>query len=55
MTARLVFAVLGPLLLLAGVWRCIAAGRLVPQGRTWLLVGAVFCAVALWLWRQPAA
>lgn len=49
-TAQLIFTVLGPLFLLLGAWRCISAGRLVPQGRTWLLIGVIFSAVAAWLW-----
>jgi hypothetical protein len=54
MNARLIFALLGLLYLLMGAWRCIGAGRLVPQGRTWLIVGTLFSAVALWLWwSQP--
>jgi uncharacterized membrane protein HdeD (DUF308 family) len=48
--ARLVFTVLGPLFLVLGVGRCLAARRLHPQGRTWLLIGAIFSAVAAWLW-----
>lgn len=55
-SAQLVFAVLGPLFLLAGAWRCLGADRNVNQGRTWLVVGAIFSAVALYLgWLLPAA
>lgn len=54
-TAELVFTILGPLFLLLGAWRCISAGGLVPQARTWLLVGAIFSAVAVWLWLAQAA
>jgi hypothetical protein len=46
------FAILGSLFLLLGAWRCLSAGALVPQGRTWLIVGAIFGAVALYLWRS---
>jgi uncharacterized membrane protein HdeD (DUF308 family) len=49
--AKLIFTVLGPLFLLLGVARCALAGGLVPQGKTWLLIGGIFSAVALWLWR----
>lgn len=53
-SAHLVFAVLGPLFLLAGAWRCVGARRNRLQGRTWLVIGVVFCAVALYLgWSQP--
>jgi len=53
-SAHLVFAVLGPLFLLAGTWRCIGPRRNPIQGRTWLVVGAIFCAVALYLaWSHP--
>lgn len=48
------FAILGPLFLLAALWRCLRAGALVPQARAWLIVGAVFCGVALFLWHGPA-
>ena len=54
-TAQLVFSVLGPLFLLLGAWRCLGAGSLVPQGRTWLVVGVIFSAVAVWLWSSQAA
>ena len=49
--AKLIFIVLGPLFFLLGVVRCASAGALEPQGKTWLLIGAIFSAVALWLWR----
>jgi hypothetical protein len=48
---KLIFAVLGPLFLLLGAVRCALAGRLAPQGKTWLLIGGIFSGVALWLWR----
>ena len=55
-SAQLVFTVLGPLFLVAGVWRCLGSDRNVVQGRTWLIVGAIFSAVALYLgWAQAAA
>ncbi len=44
------FALLGPFFLLIGVIRLLAARRLVPQAKAWLLVGGIFCAVAAWLW-----
>ena len=54
-TAQLIFAILGPLFLLLGAWRCVSAGRFVPQGRTWLIIGVIFSAVAVWLWWAQAA
>lgn len=55
-SAQLVFAVLGPLFVLAGAWRCLGTPRNPIQGRTWLIVGATFSAVALYLrWSQAAA
>lgn len=48
--ARLVFALLGPLFLLLGLWRIVRTGHLVPQARTWLIIGACFSAAAAWLW-----
>ena len=47
---KLLFAVLGPLFLVLGAWRGLHAGTLVPQARTWLLLGAIFSAIAAWLW-----
>jgi hypothetical protein len=53
-SAHLVFAVLGPLFLLAGAWRCLGVRRNPVQGRTWLVIGVIFSAVALYLgWSQP--
>ena len=49
---KLIFAVLGPLFLLLGAVRCVRLPEWpVPQGKTWLLIGGIFSAVALWLWR----
>ena len=49
-TAQLIFTVLGPLFLLLGAWRCISAGHFESPGRTWVLIGVIFSAVAAWLW-----
>ena len=55
-SAQLVFGVLGPLFLLAGAWRCLGTDRNPVQGRTWLIVGVIFSAVALYLgWSQLEA
>ena len=55
-SAHLVFAVLGPLFLLAGAWRCLGTDRNPIQGRTWLIVGVIFSAVALYLgWSQQGS
>ena len=52
-SAQLIFTVLGPLFLALGTWRCISAGSLVPQARTWLLIGVIFSGVAWYLgWSQ---
>lgn len=47
---KLIFAVLGPAFLLLGTARWLRAGRMVPQAKTWLLIGGIFSAVAAWLW-----
>ena len=47
---KTVFAVLGPLFLLLALWRGLHSGGLVPQARTWLILGVIFSAVAVWLW-----
>jgi hypothetical protein len=49
MSAATIFSVLGPLFLLLGFWRAIHDGMTHPQARTWLIVGAIFSAVAAWL------
>jgi len=48
--AGLVFALLGPLFLLLGLWRTARAGRVLPQTKAWLIIGVCFSAVAVWLW-----
>jgi hypothetical protein len=48
--AKLILGALGPLFLVLGAVRCVMAGAFVPQGKTWLIIGAIFSAVALWLW-----
>lgn len=48
-----VFAVLGPLFLALAAWRFATSGTLGPQARTWLLIGTVFSAVAVWLAWAP--
>lgn len=48
--AKTIFAVLGPLFLLLAAWRTVQARALVPQARTWWIVGTIFSLVALWLW-----
>ena len=48
MFARYILAALGSIFLLLAVVG-IATGRPRPQTRTWLLVGGIFLAVAVWL------
>ena len=50
---KIIFAVLGPLFLLLGASRLLRAGKLVPQAKTWLIIGIIFSAVAAWLWFGP--
>ena len=50
--AKLIFAVLGPVFLVLGALSCLHAGRIRPQARAWLIVGAIFSAVAVWLWSR---
>ena len=49
---KTVFAVLGTAFLLLALWRSLSAGAWVPQARTWLILGAIFSAVAIWLWAR---
>jgi hypothetical protein len=51
----LIFAVLGPLFLALGAWRCVSAGGLVPQARAWLIIGFIFSAIAGYLWLSEHA
>ena len=54
--AQIIFTWLGPIFLMLGAWRYISAGSLVPQARTWLLIGVIFSGVALYLgWSQSPA
>jgi hypothetical protein len=48
--AKTIFAVLGPLFLVLAAVRTAQARALVPQARTWWIVGTIFSLVALWLW-----
>ena len=50
---KIIFTILGPLFLLLAGWRTLRAGTLVPQAKTWLIIGIIFSAVALWLWFGP--
>jgi hypothetical protein len=48
---RYVLAPLAGVFLLLGAWRVLReGGRLDPAARTWLLIGAIFGTVSLWLW-----
>ena len=49
LTVPTLFAWLGPVFLLLGAGRCVAARAWHPQGRTWLILGLIFSGVALWL------
>jgi hypothetical protein len=50
LSPQLLFLVLGPLFLAIGMIRWVTAGRLLPQARTWLILGVIFTLVAAWLW-----
>lgn len=50
--AKLVFALLGPALLVLGALRWWRAGEFMVQGRIWMVVGAIFSAMAAWLWSR---
>jgi hypothetical protein len=51
--AKMIFALLGPLFLMMAAFRTLRAGKLVPQAKTWLIIGIIFSAVAAWLWFGP--
>jgi hypothetical protein len=50
MSAKYILLAVGSLFLIAAFWRFAASGwQVVPAVRTWLLIGVIFLAVALWL------
>jgi len=51
MPAKYILATLALAFLLAGAGRHVTRGPN-PQARTWLLVGAIFAAVSLWLFAR---
>ena len=51
MPAQYILAVLAAAFLLAGTYRRLTRGAH-PQSRTWLLVGAIFAVVSLWLFTR---
>lgn len=51
MLAKYIFGALGGCFLIAGSISLATHGRN-PQGRTWLLIGAIFAAVSLWLFSR---
>ena len=51
MLAKYILAALACAFLLAGAYRRSTGGPN-PQARTWLLVGAIFAAVSLWLFAR---
>jgi hypothetical protein len=54
MDVPLLFALLGPACLLLGALRWWSEGHARSQARTWLLLGAMFSLVAVWLhWAAP--
>jgi len=54
LNASAVFTVLGPLFLVLGLLRCLWTRSWTGSGRTWLLIGIAFCAVAAWLHHSAA-
>jgi hypothetical protein len=53
MAAKYILALLSVAFIIAGMRRLAGdAGKLHPQSRTWLLIGAIFAAVSLWLFYQ---
>jgi hypothetical protein len=50
MLAKYILALASLLFLVSGSVRFARDGSLGPAARTWLLIGAIFGAVSLWLW-----
>ncbi len=51
MAAKFIIPLVGALFLVLAIARFAKdGGRLTPASRTWLLVGAIFSAVSVWLW-----
>jgi hypothetical protein len=50
MATKYILLSLGCIFLMAAFWRLASSGwQLVPAARTWLIIGVIFLAVALWL------
>lgn len=49
LSAAWTLSVLGPIFLALGGWRAVRHGPAHPQARSWLILGALFSAVAVWL------
>lgn len=53
MAAKTILAVLSAVFLAAGAGRLLRdGGRIGAASKTWLLAGAMFAAVSIWLWLQ---
>jgi len=52
MAAKYILAALSVAFLVTGLLRRVHTGGPHPQSRTWLLVGAIFGAVSLWLFSR---
>jgi NO-binding membrane sensor protein with MHYT domain len=54
MAAKYILAVLAVAFIIAGTRRLARdGGTRHPQSKTWLLIGAIFAGVSLWLFAQP--
>ena len=52
MAAKYVLAVVGAVFLATGILRACRLGASHPQARTWMLIGAIFGAVSVWLFTR---
>jgi hypothetical protein len=52
MATKYLLALLSVAFLIAGALRLSRDGKLHPQSRTWLLVGAIFALVSTWLFAR---
>jgi hypothetical protein len=49
---KLIFSVLGLVFLALGFASMWGAKGIKPQAKTWVLIGCIFSAVAVWLWLE---
>ena len=52
MSARIILALVGGVLLAAAAVKSVRSGRVDLQSRIWLLTGSILWAISAWLWSK---